>query len=486
MRAANTSTQTAPPKFSFIPCSYTDHCLHTTHNMLLSRASVLSKLDCPGNYKRVTYHGYVGVELQESITCYSLDDDYKTWQDAAHWCSQRYSGYLVDLYGSEEWEAFKAYLIDSRETIDLWDAKLDCPGNYKRVTYHGYVGVELQESITCYSLDDDYKTWQDAAHWCSQRYSGYLVDLYGSEEWEAFKAYLIDSRETIDLWDEYVWIGATTNNGFPWISNKSGDISDFLLFFGPEAPQEENYYAVGVHAHLHERVNNKAVTEQGSFDSKDCENKLQLQERRCRQQIQDEIVRADAERQKIYSQELSLKDSEIQQFINRLSILEIELQRERGKAAAALKKCEKSSDTAELPSILTCPEGFLLLGRSCYALGHKWLSWHASQTHCRSLAPNGRLAEIDTREKSELITRYYTENRPLGCWYWIGAEENGNTNQYSWSSTKTPVKFYNWGENQPTSSNAEDKISIDCSHGWKWYDQPQSYLSYQLCEAPPL
>ncbi|CAG0893094.1 unnamed protein product [Cyprideis torosa] len=60
-----------------------------------------------------------------------------------------------------------------------------------------------------------------------------------------------------------------------------------------------------------------------------------------------------------------------------------------------------------------CPTGFFPLGRSCYAFGEDDIrNWDVSQTHCGTLAPGGRLLEMETAEEFYLITNYLRRNPP--------------------------------------------------------------------------
>ncbi|CAG0904857.1 unnamed protein product [Cyprideis torosa] len=136
---------------------------------------------------------------------------------------------------------------------------------------------------------------------------------------------------------------------------------------------------------------------------------------------------------------------------------------------------------------LTCPEGFILLGESCYALrDEQGMNWDDSQTYCASLAPGGKLIEIETAEEFYAVFSYLRENPPPSCGpaYWIGAEEREGSDYFEWASTRWPVLFYNWYYNQPHDSTAGNAIRADCTY-WEWFDAQKSTPGHQLCEAPP-
>ncbi|CAG0889525.1 unnamed protein product [Cyprideis torosa] len=135
---------------------------------------------------------------------------------------------------------------------------------------------------------------------------------------------------------------------------------------------------------------------------------------------------------------------------------------------------------------LTCPEGFILLGESCYAVNTENMSWDDSQTYCGSLAPGGKLIEIETAEEFYAVFTYLRENPPWLCdGYWIGAEEREGSNYFEWASTRWPVLFYNWQPNEPDDSPAGDALWVYCSVDWQWGDRNKSWGFRQICEAPP-
>ncbi|CAG0901957.1 unnamed protein product [Cyprideis torosa] len=135
---------------------------------------------------------------------------------------------------------------------------------------------------------------------------------------------------------------------------------------------------------------------------------------------------------------------------------------------------------------VNCPDGFILLGESCYAFGEEQgMNWYDSQTYCGSLAPGGKLIEIETAEEFYTVFSYLRENPSLCDYYWIGAEEREASNYFQWASTRWPVLFYNWYFTEPSNSPAGDAIIVLCPSDWQWYDITKSFAARQLCEAPP-
>ncbi|CAG0906356.1 unnamed protein product [Cyprideis torosa] len=153
--------------------------------------------------------------------------------------------------------------------------------------------------------------------------------------------------------------------------------------------------------------------------------------------------------------------------------------------AIPLQRTDLEEEKEQVRHVI-CPDGFILLGDSCYAIGEEqYRTWDDSQTYCGSLAPGGKLIEIETAEEFYAVFSYLRENPPSCYGYWIGAEEREASNYFQWASTRWPVLFYNWQFNQPDASAAGNAIFVDCGSDWQWWDAPKSAVAYQLCEAPP-
>ncbi|CAG0901264.1 unnamed protein product [Cyprideis torosa] len=70
------------------------------------------------------------------------------------------------------------------------------------------------------------------------------------------------------------------------------------------------------------------------------------------------------------------------------------------------------------PEELVCPAGFFILGDSCYAVFDDYTdrrSWDDSQTFCGSLAPGGRLVELETAQEIDLVKNHLAENTRYSC-----------------------------------------------------------------------
>ncbi|CAG0895368.1 unnamed protein product [Cyprideis torosa] len=122
----------------------------------------------------------------------------------------------------------------------------------------------------------------------------------------------------------------------------------------------------------------------------------------------------------------------------------------------------------EIPSnpprvALRCPNGFFLLGGSCYAVfddDAARLTWDEAQTFCGNLAAGGHLAELETAEEITFMKNYLAGNDYSGDRFWIGSEEIGDSNTFKWVSSGQPVALYDWGPDEPNNSGSGHAISI--------------------------
>ncbi|CAG0891462.1 unnamed protein product [Cyprideis torosa] len=157
--------------------------------------------------------------------------------------------------------------------------------------------------------------------------------------------------------------------------------------------------------------------------------------------------------------------------------------------AIPLQRTDLEEGNKQVRTLLICPTGFIPLGESCYAFGEEQgMDWYDSQTYCGSLAPGGKLIEIETAEEFYAVFTYIRENQRVWCGeYWIGAQERGyENNNFEWASTRWPVLFYNWWYDQPNDSRAGDAIVVSSHQDWQWGDTGTLYdYACQLCEAPP-
>ncbi|CAG0896425.1 unnamed protein product [Cyprideis torosa] len=137
----------------------------------------------------------------------------------------------------------------------------------------------------------------------------------------------------------------------------------------------------------------------------------------------------------------------------------------------------------------TCPSQFTPIGDSCYYFGTSTMPWDTAQEVCRTLAPNGKLVEMETAEELYELTNFLMDFHTIGNpHYWIGAQEQGYSGHYRWASSGKPVITTNWYANYSAAEGRKDDVVIFWRDGdWHWNDQPKSSPSHisALCEADP-
>ncbi|CAG0908820.1 unnamed protein product [Cyprideis torosa] len=133
----------------------------------------------------------------------------------------------------------------------------------------------------------------------------------------------------------------------------------------------------------------------------------------------------------------------------------------------------------------TCPEGFDLVGKFCYATGSQTLTWGQAQSYCKSLTGTGRLVEIQTDEEMEQLNKYLPDNC-LGH-SWIGAEQvPGADNVFRWASTRRLVTVGDWdvANPEPDDDGSQDGVGVICDG--LLFDWANTDKGYPLCEATPI
>ncbi|CAG0896653.1 unnamed protein product [Cyprideis torosa] len=135
----------------------------------------------------------------------------------------------------------------------------------------------------------------------------------------------------------------------------------------------------------------------------------------------------------------------------------------------------------------TCPEGFELVGKFCFATGSQTLTWDQGQSYCSSLTGTGKLVEIQTEEEMQQLKAYLARNCPA-IESWIGAEEvPGSGNVFRWATTKRLVTVGDWdpsGIPEPDDGIGEDAVFVRCD-GY-FGDHTKRTTKNPVCEATPI
>ncbi|CAG0910024.1 unnamed protein product [Cyprideis torosa] len=153
---------------------------------------------------------------------------------------------------------------------------------------------------------------------------------------------------------------------------------------------------------------------------------------------------------------------------------------------------DKSRDTVlpvlcEVEPRAKCPAQFTAVGDTCYHLGFSSTTWDLAQDYCHSLAPNGKLIELETLEEIYLVTEFLNNNSDPSREYWAGAEDREGHDGFYWASSDKPVVITNWWSGITFDKDKDDAVHLGRgdNHGWRWNDNPKSTSRYELCEANP-
>ncbi|CAG0901774.1 unnamed protein product [Cyprideis torosa] len=134
-----------------------------------------------------------------------------------------------------------------------------------------------------------------------------------------------------------------------------------------------------------------------------------------------------------------------------------------------------------------CPASFTRVGNTCYYIRNTGYenNWDNAQKSCKALAPNGKLAELETVEEIYAVTDFLLKNGN-GHHYWIGAEEHGREKEYVWASSGKPVLVTNWYNGYSPDQTTDDVILLlGGSYKYRWNDWGRTNSLYELCEADP-
>ncbi|CAG0880203.1 unnamed protein product [Cyprideis torosa] len=131
-------------------------------------------------------------------------------------------------------------------------------------------------------------------------------------------------------------------------------------------------------------------------------------------------------------------------------------------------------------------------GSLCYFLSYDQMEtdWLSAQMVCSWLHPNGRLAEFETSEELVHATLFLLNDNGNGTspWAapgpWIGAIELGDSNEFVWASSNSPIEATNWSPSRPNSPTFGDGVALDASNSFEWINLSNATEAPILCEIP--
>merc|ERR1712215_6234 len=123
------------------------------------------------------------------------------------------------------------------------------------------------------------------------------------------------------------------------------------------------------------------------------------------------------------------------------------------------------------PALSECPEGWKLMGDSCYLIGDRHMNWFAAQQFCAH--NDGHLAEFDSSDQIlELLPVY----EPYQFDFWIGLNDLIEEGSWIYDYTDSVPTFTGWAEGEPDNyADREDCVMMGLSDpdswpGPEWYD----------------
>ncbi|CAG0899646.1 unnamed protein product, partial [Cyprideis torosa] len=111
-------------------------------------------------------------------------------------------------------------------------------------------------------------------------------------------------------------------------------------------------------------------------------------------------------------------------------------------------------------------------GSHCYFLSYNKMKsdWLGAQLVCSWLHPVGRLAEFETVEELVDATEFLFKDNRDGTYPWaapgpwIGAIELGDSNEFVWASSNSPIEVPNWSPSRPNSPTSGDGVALDVAN----------------------
>lgn len=137
--------------------------------------------------------------------------------------------------------------------------------------------------------------------------------------------------------------------------------------------------------------------------------------------------------------------------------------------------------SSRLQSHVDAPEDAVGFRGHRYKVFGKGLPFSGAVKRCNQLG--GRLVVIESQEEFVFVSRLVEASQTNCKQYWVNGTDD--MQEDSWCTVEgTPLKFLNWGEGEPSSSeNQEHYLSINKADGWKYNDSQGVYRSYGfVCE----
>jgi len=154
----------------------------------------------------------------------------------------------------------------------------------------------------------------------------------------------------------------------------------------------------------------------------------------------------------------------------------------RSSSKTGTTSAETTCELLLIPSV-SCPEGWIGFGVSCYKAFSDPQSWTAARQECKDLDTASDLVAITSALEQKFLD-CLTEGFNT---FWLGAyrdTENPNSNAWVWSNGIDAWRYQNWEKYFPSrQSSVAGTVYIYSTHFGVWRDVEDT-VSSSVCEKP--
>ena len=151
--------------------------------------------------------------------------------------------------------------------------------------------------------------------------------------------------------------------------------------------------------------------------------------------------------------------------------------------------CQKSmtGEVSPSPSLkLSCPEGWIEQAGKCYRLPNETTDFHSAAARCQQLG--GKLTEPKNKQDNDVLITLvkYHSNKSR---FWLGITDENQEGNFVFLSTREPIPFASWADDQPDNGgffswSGEDCVELRIEWGEKWNDHGCDEGKHFICERP--
>ncbi|CAG0903181.1 unnamed protein product, partial [Cyprideis torosa] len=461
---------------------------------------------CPGDYQSVSYT----LRYQFVEACFFVSTDYIRWADGGDVCGRRNNGSLAEFPSNRKLQAFRNFLstIPNTTKEEIWDAE------------HAWIGgAVLDESVWRWNSSGKELESFISGELPIDDFYGLTINIHSKELVPFRLQSLSPGHQTIHSYvcetdpRETEQTGSSVPQTVAW---DSSECQAELKRTQEELEEVQRQEDCGCCSNLtrcetelgqlRDKAFEATVEQQVLIGDKDKRiSELEAEARMKEERIsglemelgeekrllgtKEEIISKQQEFLVVKEERTAALESDLREEkrLNgvKISALERELREERrlngvkvsglewelreerrlnGVKVSALERElreERRLRAIPKPSLVACPLGLFRLGDSCYAIRDDGFRWDTALKYCQSLAPGSSLAEFETKGEHDNVTKHIKENG-YDLYYWIGAQEIGNSNHFKWATSNKALLFDNWDHHQPDEKTTNDVIYMSC------------------------